>query len=1175
MGDLSFKPIGDVRVGDEVIGWEHPDTPKIKGAYARRRYVKAVVVAVGRRLAPVVEVTLASGRVLRCTPDHLWANGNPDYHEYQFVRRRQYGTGKYSRQWTTAHIKATLRRSIDPVSVTDLSPQQQRWALWLGGMFDGEGSCSGCGMSIAQSQSHNPDVHAAIGRALDLLGFDYRAHTRGYYIRGGLQTLVKFLVWCRPVRRAGLERAVLGCVFTAADRVVQVRDIGIAEVVSLQTSTGNYVAWGYLSKNCNYAKIVAWDKIERAMQPNVAQEMVLALWGQLESRGLAISMQQLKARQLGVCLDPATLVLTADLRWIPLADVCIGQALVAVEEFPRGGQGAGRKMRVGWVEARTDVYEDAYELTFEDGRTLIATGPHRFLSRHRGGVHTQWRRVSDTVAGDHIRAICDKPWMTPTYEDGWFGGILDGEGSLRAKDRAGVELCAAQVFGAVYDRMRRYLTTRGYTVREDVDHRKAGTSSKFGNQPVAKVVLGRMSEIFRLVGQTRPSRFVSQPWWEGKELTGKRVGYGWVRIASVRVLGKRRMIDLQTSTQTFIANGFVSHNSTLTELAVAQRVQLHPNTNAVVASADPTKSVRMAKMIEFAWEHMPWWLMPTLTINNASTKAFGEINTSLLIQAGNQFTGIARGDTPSVFHGSEMCEWPDPETTLESALMRAMHETPDLFLVLESTALGRGNWWHKTWKISKSDWGEGRARLCPIFLPWFVGTDIYPTPTWLRARPVPANWVPEDKTILHAERARAYVLANPLLFQFLARGNHDWQMPREQMWFYEVERNNAIRKNTLNKFLQEMPADDSEAFQSSNVSAIGSEVILEYRERVPPPLGVYTIVGPHIPRELIVSRREWDFTKPPLYAKPQGLLNRYEDVYQFVPLVFRGYSDTDPALRLFIWELPAPSELYGVGVDTSDGVGLDNSVIQVHRKGSPTRLDRQVAEFASGYIKSNQLWPMTIALSMFYSPFQPHRQRRVQCRVAIECRGNGDIVQLEMKKRGWSNFHPWLHYDSRKRPAPDRAVKEGVYTNQAFRAQMMDVMLTMIDENTIEISSPWLVEEMEALERDETRQSLKAASGEHDDRFMALGFPVFSLHVLDIPGRQYSRKQQRSYMGGDPNEDTSPVVYATFPGHPGTRSQPMIDANIIPLERRRSQFGFTERLGLGRYKGYLPKGYTR
>lgn len=557
--------------------------------------------------------------------------------------------------------------------------------------------------------------------------------------------------------------------------------------------------------------------------------------------------------------------------------------------------------------------------------------------------------------------------------------------------------------------------------------------------------------------------------------------------------------------------------STISELAVQHRFQFHPYSNCVVASADPDKTVQMAGIIDYCLEQQPWWLLPRVTkVNKGIPVEFGDIHTGLTIQAGNQFHGVARGSTPNIVHLSELCEWQDAEFLVDGALMRAIIDTPDVFGILESTALGIGNWWHKTWEQNKRDWQRGRARVRPVFLPWYVGTDLYPSETDLRARPIPATWIPSDRTVHHAERARQYVLSNPLLFKYLAQGDRDWTMPREQMWFREIEYETAKEKKQLNIFLSEMPADDFEAFQSSNIPVIDQEILLGYQERTRQPLGVYTLIGPDIPDALVVSRRQWDPSKPPLTVRTRHVLSKFDVTYQFVPVQFTGYAEFDEAMKILIWEWPEDGYLYGVGVDTSDGIGQDRSTIEIMREATPTRCCGQVAEFAYEYIKAFQLWPFTLALATLFSTTNPHAGTRTQAKVCVECRGNGEAVQFEMQKRGWSNFHVWKRYDN-KRPTRDAdAYKIGVYTNAWFRSQMMDMLLTCIDEEAIDLPSPYLVQELTTLERDPDQQKAKAAYGAHDDRVMGLGFPLFSLHVGKPPSKQFSRRKVDYAPGLEP-----------------------------------------------------------
>jgi hypothetical protein len=543
--------------------------------------------------------------------------------------------------------------------------------------------------------------------------------------------------------------------------------------------------------------------------------------------------------------------------------------------------------------------------------------------------------------------------------------------------------------------------------------------------------------------------------------------------------------------------------TTVNQMAVTHRFQFWRNTNAIVASADPKKTVEMGQMIKFCLDNQPWWLLPSSPTDKQEKNMiveFSAINTRLSIQAGNQFHGVARGSTPNCGQLSEVSSWDNAEEDIDASFIRAIHETPDVFVSLESTALGRDNWWADSWEIVKTEWPRGRSRLRGIFLPWFVGTDIYPTSTDLRARPVPSDWIPTDRTISHAERARQYVLSNPALFKHLAKGNRDWQMSREQMWFYEIERDMSVRKKTLNKFLSEMPADDLEAFQNTGISVIDQDVILSYREKVREPLGVYAIVGDGIHRTLIPSRTQWwtGPDAPPAITIHVASVCRSRETYQFIPLKFDGYSAYDPMFKLFIWEMPEEGETYGIGVDTSDGIGQDWSVLEVLRLGNGYRNHGQCAEFASPYIKADQLWPMTLALSCFYSVWNETAQRRTQCRVAVECRGNGEIVQSNLQARGWVNFHPWKKYDLKKPIADSKVHHVGVFTNVWFRSMMMDKLLTVIDEEALDIGSPWFVNELANLERDPDEVSARAAYNTHDDRVLGLGFVLFS---LDPPGK--------------------------------------------------------------------------
>jgi hypothetical protein len=546
--------------------------------------------------------------------------------------------------------------------------------------------------------------------------------------------------------------------------------------------------------------------------------------------------------------------------------------------------------------------------------------------------------------------------------------------------------------------------------------------------------------------------------------------------------------------------------STVTELAGCHRVQFYSQTNAVVASSDPQKSAKMAEMMERCWENQPWWLMPRQTTYQAGQLIeFGDLNSAVSIQHGSQFTGIARGDTPTFGHLSELADFINPEELVDASLLRAMHESPRMFLVLESTAKGRQNWWHTTWEYSKQYWASGMARLYPMFLPWFVGRDLYPTETWLKSRPIPAGWEPAQLTLHHAERAAAYVKVDPTLLKFLGE---NWKMPIEQMWWWEVNRQEYAAKRELAQFYSETPADDLEAFQSTNISAFDSDTLSVYRENTILPLAVYGFLGrgDQVPIRMQPDKRDIDPNQSPINIRARWNQSVEPFECQLAPLKFNGYSQTDPHGKLFIYEMPQENEFYGLGVDTGDGVGLDRSVIEVIRKGTSEHNDSEVACFANPYINAFDLWPLVMAVGTLYST--PIDGNIRQAKVVIDCLRNGESTQWELRKHGWVNLHQWLRLDSKK-VQQSKANKLGWFQNSWARAMMMDWLIKAIRDQWLDINSPYFVNEMADLERDEIRQSLKAVFGGHDDRIMALAMVYFSLHVMETRGNVNSISAQR------------------------------------------------------------------
>lgn len=578
--------------------------------------------------------------------------------------------------------------------------------------------------------------------------------------------------------------------------------------------------------------------------------------------------------------------------------------------------------------------------------------------------------------------------------------------------------------------------------------------------------------------------------------------------------------------------------SRIISLIMLHAVVFHANTNAFLASSTEDKTGLLFDMLDFVLERLPFWMRPGEKYRRENKFLELYNGSALTLQHGQQTTGIARGTTPTKAHISELSEFDEFKVSdlIDSSLLRAMHDSPQTFLALESTAKGMNNWWHDKWKSAKAGWPERRSRLRPLFLPWFVG-GLYPKEHWLRAHPVPPDYASRmlPWAEAHAEGAEQYVRKTEYLYARLGR---NWRMPLEQIWYYECERDAAIRERRLNKFLQEMPANDDEAFQSTNISVFDTETITFYRENAHREelLGAYGLVGaPEVVNPRLQPPELLRNPNLPAITVKCDRITSYPLHFDLVPLRFDGWPLESGVDKIYIWEKPVEGEIYGQGMDTSDGIEKDRTVLEGLRKGSINGPTKQVFEYASGKMNALDSWPFALALGTLYTVPDAAGVLQ-QPRMAIECKGHGDMAQNIIRMMGWTNFHPWndKQLDSRQ-PKLSHFNKIGVYTTSWFRDGMIEMLVKMLRDGDIEISSPFFVQEMASLQGDQFVQSLKAGYGGFDDRIMALGFILVSLYKWD--SNYFRSAKIAAYSGRSPvGRPARPKQYAQWSYGPQDRS---------------------------------------
>jgi hypothetical protein len=567
--------------------------------------------------------------------------------------------------------------------------------------------------------------------------------------------------------------------------------------------------------------------------------------------------------------------------------------------------------------------------------------------------------------------------------------------------------------------------------------------------------------------------------------------------------------------------------SIFSELLISQRIVFSYGVISVIGSADQTKTSEMSQMLILAYDMLPYWLRPSTTSRVESDRGklmFGGTASGVRFQHGQQKFGIGTGSTPTLYHLSEVALYPDPVKIIDEGLWKAVHASPGVFGVLESTGRGSEGWWADTWRYSKSKWPN--SRMCPMFLPWYAGTDIYPTTTDMRTRPVPVSWRPARDTREHVAKAQLYVRSSPLLSKHLGT---DWRMPIEQQWYWEWNHEEAKFKGNEASFYQEMAGDDEEALQRSSESVFGHEVLLTIDTSRQRAYDCFTLTGQSIEDSHEVAPEHFDYTREriPVMYQSHKQTSRWE-LIPLKPVALNETSREDAEAILCVWEHPKPGINYAIGVDTSSGKGEDSSVVSVWALGYGAMPDVQVAEYASSWVSHVESFAFILCIAAFYARYMNEGKTRwKEPYVTIEqVEAVGDVAQHQMGLLGYTNFHKMPRYDQSLRrinKMKKGAAKPGWYTWGWSRPILIDTFVHWVKHGWAKVNSPWLIEEMRHFEVHLTargKERLEHEDGENDDRIFGAALSIFPPH--DVEPMSHRSKNRIEVASAMPKLDLSP-----------------------------------------------------
>jgi hypothetical protein len=262
------------------------------------------------------------------------------------------------------------------------------------------------------------------------------------------------------------------------------------------------------------------------------------------------------------CIAPETKVLTTDLIWVQAKDIEKGQELIGFDEESteenRGGQ--NRRYRKCVVDNITRIILPCYRLTMEDGSIIVCSSQHKWLcsSAHRNHWMTTEELIPKGAFKDSRSSHILKPLETWEYDNsreaGYLAGAFDGEGNISQKPNnfngTHLSLGFAQNENDMGKYVEQILTAKSYEFNKISE--KTGKTNKY-------TIKGGKCEVLKFLGKIRPPRLLNK---FNPDAIGAMRTRNHVAVIKKEFLGEQEVIGWKTSTRTFIAEGFASHNST-------------------------------------------------------------------------------------------------------------------------------------------------------------------------------------------------------------------------------------------------------------------------------------------------------------------------------------------------------------------------------------------------------------------------------------------------------------------------------------------------------------------------------------------------------------------------------------------------------------------------------------
>ncbi len=460
-------------------------------------------------------------------------------------------------------------------------------------------------------------------------------------------------------------------------------------------------------------------------------------------------------------------------------------------------------------------------------------------------------------------------------------------------------------------------------------------------------------------------------------------------------------------------------SSTFSEGELFRRVQFHP-ADALIVSKDQKSTDYLFEIAKRFHDSLPEDERLPLDRSNVRELKFkqrsaDELGGSIFVAtAGRDTTG--RSFTPLYLHCSEVAFYPEAETVMTS-LMNSVPDTPESMVLIESTANGMGGFFHRMWQLAKS----GASGFEAVFLSW-------------KDYPKYSMAVPDTRlfemSLGPAERKlrKQHGLSLEQLY---------WRR-----WVIATKLNGDEEK-----FKQEYPLTDTEAFLTSGRGRFDREIIQQWQTSEPV-------------RGFLQTEHDYDGNKLLFVPNKEGWLS--------------------------VWKRPQAHHQYVMGADVAEGIETDGAT----REDLYDHCSADILDAGSGE-----------QVAQIHGDFEPDEYGRMLAMVGewynlafigVERNNNGQTTLNELGHAGYPDsaiFSRMFTPEGGRYGTPQKGWLSTVVT----RPNLINRLAQGIRERAFIVNSPRTQHECLAFVIKKNGRA-EAQSGSKDDCVMSLGIALEMLN---------------------------------------------------------------------------------